>query len=47
MNVSKILKNETFAKTKTGSPLYTSPEVWDDSTYNEKCDIWSLGIMIY
>jgi NIMA (never in mitosis gene a)-related kinase len=47
MNVSKILKNGAFASTKTGSPLYTSPEVWDDSPYNEKCDVWSLGVLIY
>jgi hypothetical protein len=28
MNVSKILVNGDFAKTKTGSPLYGAPEVW-------------------
>lgn len=28
MNVSKIVKNGSLATTKTGSPLYTAPEVW-------------------
>jgi len=48
LNVSKILANGDFAKTKTGSPLYTCPEVWNkEEGYNEKCDIWSLGIVAY
>jgi hypothetical protein len=29
MNVSKVLKNGIAASTKTGSPLYSAPEVWD------------------
>ena len=47
MNVSKIIKNGSLATTKTGSPLYTSPEVWENIPYDEKSDIWSLGILIY
>jgi hypothetical protein len=35
LNVSKILANGDFAKTKTGSPLYTCPEVWNkEEGYN-------------
>lgn len=29
MNISKVLKNGEAASTKTGSPFYTAPEVWD------------------
>jgi len=29
MNVSKVMKAGSLATTKTGSPLYTAPEVWD------------------
>lgn len=29
MNVSKIMGTGIVASTKTGSPLYTAPEVWD------------------
>lgn len=46
MNVSKILKNH-FAKTQTGTPYYASPEVWRDSKYDTKTDIWSLGCVMY
>lgn len=34
------------AKDFIGSPLYMSPEVLRKSTYNQKTDIWSLGITI-
>ena len=30
-----------------GSPLYMSPQMLSNKTYNEKCDIWSLGITFY
>lgn len=42
------MANGDLAKTKAGSPLYTCPEVWNkEEGYNEKCDIWSLGIVVY
>lgn len=47
MNISKILKNGDVASTKTGSPLYSAPEVWNSEFYDEKCDIWSLGVLTY
>ena len=47
MNVSKVVKNGVGASTKTGSPLYSAPEVWDSEQYDNKCDIWSLGALIY
>ena len=38
-------KNEKL-KEMTGSCYYIAPEVLDGS-YNERCDIWSLGIILY
>ena len=46
LNVSKLAKND-FAKTKTGTPYYLAPEVWQDLPYDYKCDIWSVGCIIY
>ncbi|OHS98689.1 CAMK family protein kinase [Tritrichomonas foetus] len=33
--------------TRCGSPLHTPPEIITSQKYNEKADIWSLGILIY
>ena len=46
LNVSKLSKN-SFARTKTGTPYYLAPEVWEDRPYDYKCDIWSIGCIIY
>lgn len=46
LNVSKISKSG-LAVTQTGTPYYASPEVWSDLPYNGKCDIWSLGCVLY
>lgn len=46
LNVSKIAKNN-LAYTQAGTPYYASPEVWKDKPYDNKSDIWSLGIVIY
>ena len=46
LNVSKYLKND-YARTVAGTPYYIAPEVWEDFPYDYKCDVWSLGCIIY
>ena len=46
LNVSKLAKNN-MARTQTGTPFYLAPEIWKDLPYDYKCDIWSIGCIIY
>jgi NIMA (never in mitosis gene a)-related kinase len=46
MNVSKVYKLG-LNNTQTGTPYYTAPEIWKDLPYDYKCDIWSLGCVLY
>ena len=46
LNVSKVVR-KGLGYTQTGTPYYASPEVWNDSPYDSKSDIWSLGCVTY
>ena len=46
LNVSIIAK-KNLAVTQTGTPYYAAPEVWEHESYNNKCDIWSVGCIAY
>ena len=41
-----ILKKEKNFE-KIGSPFYAAPEIILNKKYDEKCDLWSLGITLY
>ena len=45
-NVSKVVY-KGLGYTQTGTPYYASPEIWNDSPYDSKSDIWSLGVVLY
>ena len=42
----KYLEKGLTILERIGSPLYMAPEVIFDN-YNEKCDIWSLGVILH
>ena len=46
LNVS-ALTSDGIMQTVTGTPYYCPPEVWSNMPYSSKCDIWSLGCVIY
>eukprot|EP00961_Rhodomonas_salina_P144539 1946285-Rhodomonas_salina.1 len=46
--IAKVLKHTMeVAKTAIGTPYYLSPEICEGKSYNNKSDIWSLGIVLY
>jgi serine/threonine protein kinase len=56
VNGKRIIKlgefgSSIFIKDNTSEPidtiLYTAPEIFKNLDYDEKCDLWSLGITLY
>ncbi|KAK9812795.1 hypothetical protein WJX72_003948 [[Myrmecia] bisecta] len=48
LGVARALSNNSiFARTIVGTPYYLSPELCEDKPYNEKSDVWALGVVLY
>lgn len=41
------INEKAFMTEGIGTPLYMAPEIYNKSSYNAKCDVWSLGILFY
>ena len=37
----------SVASTCVGTPLYLAPELCEGKEYQDKADIWSLGVMLF
>ena len=42
-----VYRGMGLRKTASGSPLYYSPEIVMGQEYDEKIDIWDIGMMTY
>ena len=47
LGISTVLAQRQLAKTQIGTPMYLAPEIWKNRPYDSKCDIWSLGVLMY
>ncbi|KEG14067.1 putative serine/threonine protein kinase, putative,protein kinase [Trypanosoma grayi] len=46
--ISTVLQNTlACAKTVCGTPYYFSPELCQNKPYNNKSDVWALGVVLY
>jgi len=42
-----IEQDDPLLKTFAGTPMTMDPLIFEQNNYNEKCDIWSLGVIFY
>lgn len=47
LNVGKNIEDMGMALTQIGTPYFTAPEIWEQKPYDYKCDIWSMGCILY
>ncbi len=46
--LSKLYDDQSaLMKTPCGTPGYIAPEVLHMKGYNQQCDVWSLGVIVY
>jgi calcium-dependent protein kinase len=45
--LANIMEGKDSLQTVCGSPAYMAPEVHNMKDYDEKCDMWSMGVMLF
>ena len=41
------MEDDQLTKSYCGTPITMAPEILNGMPYSDKCDIWSLGVIIY
>lgn len=44
---AKFSSNEACLTTQCGTPGYVAPEILEGAPYGTKCDMWSLGVIVF
>lgn len=44
--LAKRMKEQTELTDKAGTPYFKAPEIWNGN-HDMKCDLWSLGVILY
>ena len=44
---AKHFEDNSLLYSYCGTPITMAPEILKRQNYNEKCDIWSLGVIVY
>ena len=47
LNTSKIMGDKKLTNTVIGTPYYLAPEIWRSSRYDYRCDVFSMGCVVY
>ena len=45
--ISEDREEDRMHNTSVGSPLYMCPQILNGMAYSIKCDVWSLGVILY
>jgi serine/threonine protein kinase len=47
LGLAKMCEENSLYNTMCGSPMYMAPEISRDRVYNNKTDLWSIGLIMY